>query len=117
MSNSASALRRWLGMFCLAIATGMMIWGRTFLAPHLSGSRYILYWIGCTLFALAAVGISCADVWYTVRRMQAERRELVRITFDRLQSGPAEAEEVDVPLHSAASQPAASDRIIPLRES
>lgn len=104
-------------MFCLAIATGMMIWGRTFLAPHLGGSRYALYWIACTLFALAAVGVSCADVWYTVRRMQAERRELVRITFDRLQAGASELEETDVPLTSVASRPAASDRIIPLRES
>ncbi len=103
-------------MFCLAIATGMMIWGRTFLAPLLSGPRFVWYWIGCALFALAAVGVSCADVWYTVRRMQAERRELVRITYARLQANQSGGSESEGTVESASARPDVSDRIIPLRD-
>ena len=39
MFSSADALRRWLGMFCLAVAAGLLIWGQTILKPYLEGEQ------------------------------------------------------------------------------
>jgi hypothetical protein len=78
MSNSAEALRRWLGMFALATATGMLIWGRTILLPHLSGRWFVVYWVLCTVLALVAVTLGAVDVWIVLRTLHHDRQELAR---------------------------------------
>ena len=49
MPTPADALRRWLGLFCLTMAAGMLIWGQTVLKPLLEGIGFLLYWAGCFL--------------------------------------------------------------------
>src|SRR5262245_42319756 len=52
MPNSADALRRWLGAFCLAVAAGMLIWGQTILLPILQGVVFLIYWALCFVFTV-----------------------------------------------------------------
>jgi hypothetical protein len=90
MSNSAEALRRWLGMFCLATAAGMLIWGRTFLLPHLTGRTFLLYWIGCSVLAFGAVAFGIVDVWLALRSLYHERRNLRQATLEQLRRNDPE---------------------------
>ena len=58
MMNSADARRRWLGLFFLALASGMLIWGQTVLQDRLDGMTYLVYWAFCFLFTMAAVVVA-----------------------------------------------------------
>jgi hypothetical protein len=71
MLNSATALRRWLGVFCLAMASGMLIWGQTLLQPHLQGWVFLVYWLVFLVFTCATVAISLLD-FFAVRRLLME---------------------------------------------
>jgi len=81
MPNSADALRRWLGMFCLVVASGLLIWGQTVFAPHLKGIAFMLYWAICLLFTLGAIVIALIDIRALRRRTSAERQALVERTL------------------------------------
>ena len=86
MSNSADALRRWLGLFCLAIAAGMLIWGQTILKPLLDGIGYLIYWFICFLFTIAAIGIALIDMRVVRQRTRQEQMELVRKTLAEMEA-------------------------------
>jgi hypothetical protein len=73
-----------MGMFCLAVASGMLIWGRTLLFPYLRSWFFVLYWCICLLFAGAAIGIGCMDVFFTRRRYHQQHDDLIRRTLDRI---------------------------------
>ena len=96
MPNSAEALRRWLGLFCLAMAAGMLIWGQTILKPHLDGVPFIIYWTFCFLFTIAAVVIALLDVRAVRLRIKEERAELVARTLRDIESqGKNRSDETD----------------------
>src|SRR5213593_3608536 len=57
MQTPADALRRWLGLFCLTMAGGMLIWGQTVLKPHLEGFGFLSYWAGCSAAGARRAGI------------------------------------------------------------
>ena len=84
MANSADALRRWLGSFCLAVAAGMLIWGQTVLKPHLDGLLFLFYWFVCFLFTFAAIIIALLDVRAVRRRTRAEQQELIQRTLQEV---------------------------------
>jgi hypothetical protein len=86
MPNSAEALRRWLGLFCLAMAAGMLIWGQTILKPHLDGVPFIIYWAFCFLFTIAAVVIALLDVRAVRLRIKEEKAELVARTLREIEN-------------------------------
>jgi len=67
MPNSATALRRWLGTFSLAVAFAMLIWGQTLLKPYLQGDLFLPYWLLFLIFTCSSVGISLLD-FFAVRR-------------------------------------------------
>lgn len=81
MGNSADALRRWLGAFCLAVAFGMLIWGETVLKPFLKGVGFLLYWFTCFIFTFSAIVIALLDVRAVRRRVQSEQRDLIERTL------------------------------------
>ena len=81
MGNSADALRRWLGAFCLAMAFGMLIWGETLLKPFLTGILFIFYWLACFVFTCSSIVIALLDVRAVRRRIQAEQRDLIQRTL------------------------------------
>jgi membrane protein implicated in regulation of membrane protease activity len=77
MSNAADVRRRWRGMLCLAIAAGLLIWGQTVLQPLLKGVPFLLYWLACFVFTLAAIVIALLDIRAVRRRVRDEHRELI----------------------------------------
>jgi len=94
MNNSVDALRRWLGMFCLAVASGMLIWGHTILEPHLKGLTFLIYWIVCFLFTIASIVIALWDVHAMLRNIRKERLNLFRHALkDIKRSVPARGAE------------------------
>jgi hypothetical protein len=102
MPNSADALRRWLGMFCLVVASGLLIWGQTIFAPYLKGVAFMLYWAICLLFTLGAIVIALIDIRALRRRTSDERRELLERTLNEIegesrQSTPSESREPERP--------------------
>jgi len=86
MSNSAEALRRWLGLFCLAMAAGMLIWGQTILQPYLDGIGFVLYWGLCFVFTISAILIALIDVRAVRQRVKNEHAELVARTLQEIES-------------------------------
>jgi len=100
MNNSVDALRRWLGMFCLAVASGMLIWGHTILLPHLKGLGYLIYWIVCFLFTIASIVIALLDVHAMLRNIRKERLELFRRALKDIKRGAVKEQEEsrDVPI-------------------
>lgn len=86
MGNSADALRRWLGAFCLAVAFGMLIWGQTLLKPFLTGLLFIFYWLTCFVFTCSSIIIALLDVRAVRRRIQAEQRDLVQRTLNEAEN-------------------------------
>ena len=81
MADPADALRRWLGMFFLAVSAGMLIWGQTVLKPHLDGIPFLVYWAVCFLFTMSAILIALIDLRAVRRRLRQERRDLVERTM------------------------------------
>ena len=84
MPNSADALRRWLGVFCLAVAAGMLIWGQTVLEGHLRGRTFLIYWLVCFGFTIAAIVIALRDIRVLRRRTRQEQRKLVEATLEEV---------------------------------
>ncbi len=93
MPNSADALRRWLGAFCLAVAAGLLIWGQTILVPYLHGVVFLLYWLACFLFTIAAICIALLDVRAVRRRSKSERAELLRRTLEEIEEAKQKPED------------------------
>ena|SRR6266487_1039727 len=108
MQTPADALRRWLGLFCLTMAGGMLIWGQTVLKPHLEGLGFLVYWAGCFLFTFAAIGIALLDMRAVRQRVRAEQESLIRRTLANLDNaddssaveGEAAKEASDAKPHS-----------------
>lgn len=84
MQTPADALRRWLGLFCLTMAGGMLIWGQTVFKPHLDGIGFLIYWAVCFLFTFAAIGIALVDMRAVRQRVRAEQEALIRQTLANL---------------------------------
>ena len=84
MPNSADALRRWLGVFCLAVAAGMLIWGQTVLENHLRGLMFLIYWLVCFGFTIGAIVIALLDIRVLRRRTRDEQRKLVETTLEQV---------------------------------
>jgi len=98
MNNSVDALRRWLGMFCLAVASGMLIWGNTILEAHLKGLGYLIYWIICFLFTFASIIIALLDVHAMLHNIRKERLELFRHALKDIKRGVATGREEQEPV-------------------
>lgn len=75
--DSADALRRWLGLFCLTVAAGMLIWGQTLLKPYLQRLGFLIYWSFCFFFTFGAILIALLDIRAMRRRTRREQRELL----------------------------------------
>jgi hypothetical protein len=86
MADSADAMRRWLGAFCLAMAFGMLVWGETVLKPYLRGALFLIYWLLCFAFTCSAIVFALLDVRAVRRRIEAEQRDLVERTLQKIES-------------------------------
>lgn len=86
MSSPADARRRWLGLFCLAMAAGMVTWGIIVLGPRLQGLWFLGYWAVCFLFTFAAIVIAFLDAHAVRRRLREEQEKLLRQTLGEIDS-------------------------------
>lgn len=85
MLEAADARRRWRGMLCLTLAAGLLVWGQTVLEPVLQGVGYLLYWLVCLGFTLAAIVLALLDIRATRRRVRQAHQHLLDRVLDELQ--------------------------------
>ena len=90
MSTRADQQRRKWGMFCLSSAVGMLVFGQTLLESRLQGVSYLIYWIICFLFTMAAIAIALLDVSALRKQSQSVQKEILKDTFGDLESDLAE---------------------------
>jgi hypothetical protein len=90
MINSADAMRRWLGMLCLSLAAGMLIWGQTILQPWLDGILFIIFWSFCFLFTTAAIILGLVDLTSIRRRFEQERQNIIHRALEEMEAGTEE---------------------------
>ena len=93
--DSADAMRRWLGLFCLTVAAGMLIWGQTILKPILEGWLYIAYWTFCFIFTFGAILIALLDIRALRRRTQREHKELLERTLAEVEEERVRKQDSD----------------------
>jgi hypothetical protein len=93
--DSADAMRRWLGLFCLTVSAGMLIWGQTILKPILEGWLYITYWTFCFIFTFGAILIALLDIRALRRRTQREQRELLERTLAEVEEERVRKQDSD----------------------
>ena len=93
--DSADAMRRWLGLFCLTVSAGMLIWGQTILKPVLEGWLYITYWTFCFIFTFGAIFIALLDIRALRRRTQREQRELLERTLAEVEEERVRKQDSD----------------------
>ena len=76
-------MRRWFGLFFLAVAFGMLIWGQTVFRARLerNAGLFVAYWCGCFAVTAAAIVIALLDMRATRRRARAEHDDLVQRTL------------------------------------
>lgn len=102
MSSPADARRRWLGLFCLAMAAAMLSWGLIVLGSRLQGIWFLGYWAACFFFTFAALVIALLDAHAVRKRIRSEQEELIRRTITEIQ----EAKKPDPPGQSPPRKPA-----------
>lgn len=85
--NATESLRRWVSVFSLALAFGMLIWGQMVLARFLSGMLFDIYWGVC--FALSAVSVvmSLIEVRLLLREVRRQQMELYRRALRDVRKG------------------------------
>ena len=86
MPSSADAMRRWFGLFFLALAFGMLIWGQTVFRLRLEQNPrwFVFYWCACFLMTGAAIGTALLDLRATRRRAREEHEHLVQRTLEQI---------------------------------
>jgi len=84
MPTSADALRRWLGLCFLALAFGLLVWGRSVLQDKLKGVPFLIYWMACFFFTFAAIVTALLDLRATRKRARQEHEELIQRTRNEL---------------------------------
>ena len=79
-------MRRWFGLFFLAVAFGMLIWGQTFLRPRLeqSPTLFLSYWCGCFVVTGGAIVTAILDMRATRRRARQEHQDLIQRTLNEI---------------------------------
>lgn len=63
------------------MAAGMLIWGQTILLPYLRGLAFLIYWLICFIFTIAAIFIALLDVRAVRRRVRNEQTDLAQRTL------------------------------------
>jgi hypothetical protein len=66
-----------MGVFCLAVASGMLIWGNTLLQPYLAGNWFLVYWLVFLVFTSGAIGIGLLDFFALRHSLKIEQKEML----------------------------------------
>jgi hypothetical protein len=78
--------RRILGTFCLLAALFMLVSGETFFKNKLSLIGYLVYWVCCFAFTIAAIIIAFRDVRAIGRNVRKDHRELFDATLREIEA-------------------------------
>ncbi|MHB1305876.1 MAG: hypothetical protein ACYDC1_16895 [Limisphaerales bacterium] len=84
VNSTHTAWRRWFGLLFLILSGGQLVWGFTWLTPHLVGRTFVLYWLACFVFAGLALLVAVLDLFAIRRDARRSRQELFRRTVERL---------------------------------
>ena len=85
MAQPGDARRRWLGLFCLSMAAGMLTWGIIVFGSRLQGYGFLAYWAVCFLFTIAALFIALLDMRAVRRRIRDEQQVLLHSTLAEIE--------------------------------
>jgi hypothetical protein len=88
-------MRRWFGLFFLAVAFGLLIWGQTVFRARLEQNAvlFIAYWCGCFVVTAAAIVVALLDMRATRRRARAEHDDLVQRTLKDIDGDSSRSRE------------------------
>jgi high-affinity Fe2+/Pb2+ permease len=81
LTYRGQAIVRASGALLLTACALMLILGMTVLSNRLQGPRYILYWCGCLLVAVAAMVVALWDMLLLRRASKQTGRSLFREQF------------------------------------
>jgi high-affinity Fe2+/Pb2+ permease len=81
LSYRGQPVVRAIGAVLLTACALMLILGMTVLSARLQGPRYLLYWCGCLLVAVAAMIVALWDMLLLRRASRQTRRSLFREQF------------------------------------
>jgi hypothetical protein len=73
---------RWFGLLFLLLAFGMVVWGQTWLQPHLRGLGFVVYWLVCLGFTLLALITALVDARAIRRQLRQNQADLLREALD-----------------------------------
>jgi type VI protein secretion system component VasK len=93
MQRPVDARRRWFGLLFLILAVVMLVWGQTWLKPHLHGGGYVCYWLVCMVLTWLAVAIA----WLDLRSIRRRQREQQRALINRALQGLEDASTPEQP--------------------
>lgn len=85
MQRPVDARRRWFGLLFLILAVVMLLWGQTWLKPHLQGSGYVCYWLVCMILTWLAVAIAWLDLRAIRRRQRDQQKALINRALESLE--------------------------------
>ncbi len=97
MSNVTSPNRRSQAVLLLAIAFGLMVWGGTFLAPHLHGRAFVAYWATCAIAATVAVALSLGEIFCTLRALRQKRQAAQQAVHSAIQHAQIRSRPAKLP--------------------
>lgn len=86
MALDATARRRWLGVLVLCGALGMLLAGETVFKERLSAPVFVLYWLGCFVLTMTAIGIALADARELQRRTRQEHQDLLQTAVKEIET-------------------------------
>lgn len=84
MRGRADARRRWLGSLCLLSSLAMLLAGQTVLRERLSPVTFLVFWLGCFIFAALALLLALLEVSAIRRRIREEQRTLFETTLQEI---------------------------------
>ena len=91
MSEFFDKPRRITGAVFLGIALLMVVLGQTLLAASFTPFWYVVYWMICVLFTLAAASVALVDLAGVKRASREEQRDLIEKTLQQIERDKKEA--------------------------
>jgi hypothetical protein len=95
MPDVVDARRRWFGLFYLALAAGLLIWGQTVLQPWLHGVWFLIYWLSCFVLTGLAILTAILDLRATRRRARQEQRDLLEKSWQDIKNRPDDWDKIN----------------------
>lgn len=93
MNNASESLRRWMSVFCLALAFGMLIWGQMVFGKHLSGVFSEVYWGLCFTLSAISVITSFIEIRLLLQEVRRQQVALIRNAMRDVRKGRPRSEK------------------------